>query len=367
VSDVDDQLLAGLQAAKGAGAAPPDAGAIDAQIAAGLQAARGAPTSAGGAFKRGAATGFVDNMLGLPDLALNLVRGPQGAPGLGDTPNYGPGALGRAAQALDPMALIGKLMPARAASLGERTLPLPRGDQAVAGALALTSDQPGNLVDRYKAEMARGSQMQEEHPIASGAGEVAGDMATLMTGRMPFRASIANAEKLIQGINTAKGLNPGMWRIVNEAVSSHTAKSIYQGLFRAGETGLEGASLALLKQGDPVTVGAFSAGGQLAGSTALTLGSHAWGHGLGGFGTRVLGAAAAGAAVARLAYEYTPLGEATSSTRCRPSTAASSTSPWCWAWVWAPACWARGACARRASTRTSRRSLTASPPRRAPR
>jgi hypothetical protein len=303
MSDVDDQLLQGLQAAKGAGAAPPDASAIDAQIAAGLSAARGAPTSAMSAFKRGAASGFADNFLGLPDLAVQA----------GDRALKSASPLYRVADPVDiARKVMGKLTGGAVqlpTEIGQRTPGFPTGDQAVAAASALTSDQPGGLVDRFKTEMARGQQMQEEHPIASGAGEVAGDVGTLMTGRLPLRASIANAEKLIQGINTAKGLNPGMWRIVNEAVSSHTAKSIYQGLFRAGETGLEGASLAVLKQGDPMTVGAFSAGGQLAGSTALSLGSHAWGHGLGGFGTRVLGAAAAGAAVARLAYEYTPLGE----------------------------------------------------------
>lgn len=307
MSDLDEELSAALGGLRG--------GALDAQISAGLASLR-QPTRAGSAFGRAAVTSLANNALALPE-AFARAAMPQDRKPVTDTP------LGRLDAAIPtPIDALGKLV--RAATFGyvdpiaaadkiraSGQRALPSGDQAVAAGLSLTGGvpTPGGIADRYRAEMARGQQMREEHPIASGAGDVAGDVATMMLGKMPFQAAIANGEKVIAGMNTAKNLNPGMWRLINEAVSSAPMKSLYRGLYRAGEAGLEGMSMAVLKGGDPLSVGAFSAGGQMAGSAMLSLNNKLWGSGLGSFGARVASVALAGMAVTKLAYEYTPLGQ----------------------------------------------------------
>lgn len=292
MSDLDDQLASALQGLRG--------GDLDAQLAAGIASLR-QPTTAGGAFSRAAATSLADNALAIPEGAARTLRP------MGLKPNT---EVKNPLDALVRMATFGAINPIANANGvnagGERIL--PAGDQTVAGVLAAagTPGSGGGIADRYRAEMARGQQMQEDHPIASGAGEVAGDVATMITGRMPFRGAIANGEKMIAGMNTAKNLNPGMWRLVNEAVSSAPMKSLYRGLYRGAEAGIEGMSMAVLKGGDPFATGAFAAGGQMAGSGLLTLNKSLWG---GDFGGRVLKTALAGMAVTKLAYEFTPLGE----------------------------------------------------------
>lgn len=308
MSDLDDQLAAALSGLRGGGD-------LDAQLSAGLASLRApteAPITGGRSFGRAAVTSFVDNAMMIPE-TVSRVLVPQDRKLVPDN------ALGRLGAATNPINVIGDLVRKasfgyidpqasadQARASGQRLL--PGGDQIVAAALSPTAPG-GGVVDRYRAELARGERMKAEHPIASGAGEVAGDVATMLMARAPFRQAVANGEKMIAGMNTAKNLNPGMWRLVNEAVSSAPMKSLYRGLYRAGEAGLEGMAMAVLKGGDPLATGAFAAGGQMAGSGLLTLNKGLWGGGLGNFGARLAGTALASMAVTKLAYEYTPLGE----------------------------------------------------------
>lgn len=128
--------------------------------------------------------------------------------------------------------------------------------------------------------------MAREHPIATAVGQVAGDAATLGTLRSPVAkarslAEVGVAERAAQ-VRAAhqKAAEAGKikgFRFADslpEALKEATAQSTSFGALmnrtgRAAETGLEGAALAILQDGDPLEMAAYSAGGQAAGSLLL--------------------------------------------------------------------------------------------------
>lgn len=269
----------------------------------------GAPITGGRAFGRAGVTSFLDNLLGLPDVAANMVReGGQMPPSV--TRMFNPMETVRDVKALfGGPAATNEMQNARTAddsafygreqSLGARNLGLPRGDQVVAAALALPGG-PGGLTDRYQGEIARGQQLREEHPIASTVGDLTGDAATLFTGRMPGVNAMGRAEKVIAGLKNPIA-DPGFRRVAMEVMTSDAMKGVYRGLGRAAETSLEGAGLAILKEGDPIDTALYGAAGQVGGSIGLGMGKAVWKHPL---WATVLGSAA----VYQVAKDMTPGG-----------------------------------------------------------
>lgn len=238
-------------------------------------------TTGGQAFGRSAVNTFVDNVSGIPDALVTAL-----APTAmtvdafrpkelmeGGVPNINPpDVIGRAVRSLtggriDPVA-AGRAYVQDPVRLGDRVLPIPRGEQLVSGALAAKDFVTGdnlNPVDAYRARMAESAQLAEDHPLASGAGGVAGDIATLATGRLPFLGQINKAEKTLAALGPV-GRNQTLTRDISSLFSSAPMKTLYRGLGRTAETGLEGATLSILKGGDPLEAGGYSAGAQAVGS-----------------------------------------------------------------------------------------------------
>lgn len=243
-------------------------------------------TTGGGAFARGMANTTVDNLMGAADLPITAM-----APGAitadllrpreameGGVPNFGPiDVLGRAVRgmtggAVDPVA-AGQRYAQDPVRMGDRVLGLPRGEQVVSGALAGKDFVTGanfNPVDAYRGRMAESQQMGEEHPIATSVGGVAGDVATILTGRMPFAAGAGKSEKALATWRRLD-LDPGFRRTWDRFLKSDSMKSLFRGTGRAAETGIEAATLSVLKEGDPLEAAAYGAGAQMAGSGALSL------------------------------------------------------------------------------------------------
>jgi hypothetical protein len=217
----------------------------------------------GEAFSRFAVGKFADNALAIPDLAVTA-----GARLLTGQPMFD-----REIEGVDPKLNQGMPLP----KLGERVLPIPRVEDLAAGARAI----PGILEGKPPGEAFQAGQqdqtaydesLREAHPFASGAGEISGDIATLLSGRAGGRALKG---KPAQGIPTSRALvpyiEPGLRKYLDEITQKVVASKLPRGLSRAAETGLEGAVLAVLDEGDPVQTAALAAGSQAAGSLFLTM------------------------------------------------------------------------------------------------
>lgn len=232
------------------------------------------------ALTRGFGEAFLDNLMGTPDLVLTggtrmltgqpLVEPPFAPPNPEGTP--------------EP--------PVKLPRVGERVLPLPRGEQVMAGAEAAGRTLAGgeSLPAEYRGARIRQEAAQAQEPGIFGAGQVLGDVATLVTGRMPFARRLARrpqglprindnqvadtleaigrsnpdlAPRVVELIGSARLASPGasrLWGRVSEKLGRAFRKS--------AEKGLEGAVLGALQENDPLTTGALAAGGQLATSIA---------------------------------------------------------------------------------------------------
>lgn len=154
----------------------------------------------------------------------------------------------------------------------------------------------GSVSDRRETALAdqraADRELAEQAPGATLAGEILGDVATVLSGRAPVvRARApqlaANRARLTQEAaeQAPMKLSPKIERELNDIVSRSIApmftsggRQLARAGVKAGETGVEGAVLALLNEGDPVATGAFAAGGQAAGSAMLFLGGKAVRH-----------------------------------------------------------------------------------------
>lgn len=245
--------------------------------------------SSGAAFGRAAIDRFVNNLLAIPSAVADATQ-------------------------VNPIATAGSLL------RGEVPEPVvgsvPRiTTQDVGAALNVVKEAPGmvaqgefNVGERFqqgkqRAEQAA-AQRAEQAPVATALGGVAGDVATIATGRAPFvRAAAAKRQAAQAAPEIVKNLDPGTRQLVERTLNSELFKRLARGLKRATETGLEGATLATLSDGDPVETAAFAAGGQMLGSFGLTL-LPKTGKGLALFGGTVVGMTA----MTRLLQEIIPGG-----------------------------------------------------------
>lgn len=154
--------------------------------------------------------------------------------------------------------------------LGEQVLPIPTAEQARAGISAIASD-PLNVTGAFQTARAEQETRQEAAPIATLAGETAGDIATILTGRAPGVTRAAQASTRAARVPAVQ-ISPGFRRAIDRTFKSKTVTGLGKAAGKATEAGLEGATLAILQGNDPLEVGAFTAAGQTAGSLFLKLG-----------------------------------------------------------------------------------------------
>lgn len=115
-------------------------------------------------------------------------------------------------------------------------------------------------------------------PWSTGAGNVAGDIISIVSGRVPIAGTVVGLTKSpqkLEAIREALDLaKPGAQRFARRLWASAPMTSIKRALGKAGEVGLEGATLAYLHDGDPVKTALYGSGSQLAGSFALSAIKH---------------------------------------------------------------------------------------------
>lgn len=187
--------------------------------------------------------------------------------------------------------------------LGDQILPIPSAEEMRAGVSAgLDVGSPLNVEQRFDLARAEQEQRKQEFPFSTAAGQIAGDVATIATGRAPFARAAQARQIAPPGTALTKFTGPGFRRAVNDAFRSKSVSGLGKAAGKATGVGLEGATIAILQEGDPIEVGAYAAGGQVAGSTFLKLGTT--GKGLLG----VAGAALAAGSVLQMLDSATPGG-----------------------------------------------------------
>lgn len=235
-------------------------------------------------FTRGAATQFLGNILGTPEAISGAIPAQEMSPRMQER-------LGPFAESLRR-------------SQNEGFIRMPTGQEAVAGLQAAVPGPQGSIPDRFSAAMQRGQQAVEQNPGISGAGEVAGDVATLLTGRAPFAKSLARPSTATR----AQTMEPGVRRAFERVLRSQPMQKLFRGAGRAAETGAEAAILQSLNQGDPLEAALFASAGQMAGSGALELSKGLLSGGVGKAGLKLGVAAFAAGSILQLLKEVTPGG-----------------------------------------------------------
>lgn len=147
---------------------------------------------------------------------------------------------------------------------------------AVSSALSGDFGVADNFESARERALESDLQAREDRPGAAVAGDVTGDVATLLTGRTPLARGARNRRLAARAI-PKKAIPPGFKAEVDRLVNSRIAQGLKRGGLRIGETGLEGAVIAALNDDDPVTAAALAAGAQAAGSTFLGLAEFGFG------------------------------------------------------------------------------------------
>ena len=156
-------------------------------------------------------------------------------------------------------------------------------------------------------------------PKASFAGDIAGDVATIVGGRLPFAGKINKGETRLFGkgpdllfggaLKAPKLADPGVARLAQRVITSRPIKLLARGTGRSLEAGFEAAALDLLKGEDPLETAAYAAGVQMAGSGLLQTGKGLLTGGPMKASAKLLLAGASFGAVYQIAKETVPGGE----------------------------------------------------------
>jgi uncharacterized protein YjbJ (UPF0337 family) len=199
-----------------------------------------------GNIAQSAMTRFSNNMLAAPSVAADALSYPLRRAGLL------PGGAGADTSVFG----VTPRLTVEGMGAGLRSL---RGD--------VTPQQAGEQIQA--AEAAR----QAQYPIATGVGDVVGDVATLAEGRAPLTTGLRKFE-YGAAKNVAKGKT--LYEAAPFASKADLLQTVSQspgfnafkrGLGRTGEAGVEGAALGLLHNQDPVEAAGFTAGAQ--GATSM--------------------------------------------------------------------------------------------------
>ena len=222
------------------------------------------------AMGRAALVRFLGNAGAIPENVLRSLLPRE--EGFNPLTLIGKGVRATTGGAIDPIAAAPGARAAIEGSFsGENISAALRTPEQVGRAAASSGDLLGSLgrtpeiFARTQAqERAATSRLSEEAPVATGLGETAGDIATLLTGRAGLRAAgvlpdVAAIAPIVT--RTAK-------TVVGRALQAFARSTKASGA-RALETGAEGALLAALRDSDPAEVATIGAGGQVVGDLAL--------------------------------------------------------------------------------------------------
>ena len=225
------------------------------------------------AFLTGTATQFIDNFLGLPQGLENLGTRASNAINRGAADIFGQRAadflVGPQAEP-DPQ-VLGFDMP-------EAQTIFSAADAGLKTALG-----QGDFSTLFEQEKQTREDLAADNPIATLLGELGGDVATIMTGRVQapgaprtaagglFDKRIADALASGSKALAPKAGRPGVVKQVKDVVDSELFQKAMRGIGRSAETGLEAAALEIMQDGDPLETAGLAAGGQLAASGALSL------------------------------------------------------------------------------------------------
>lgn len=213
-------------------------------------------------FSEGVAQGgletTLDNLLGIPEF---VARGGRGMNNI----------------ALSSMGYEMKPIPQ------EGLLGLPSGREAAAGIdTALGKVGMGGLLSvspNFDENLARRERVAEQAPVGDFIGSTATDAGFLALGRAPlmqgktggiFDEGIEAALEKASQVLGRKAAPTGSARFTKEIIDNETVRKMARGVGRAGETSLEGLTIAVLKGGDPFEAALMSGGAQLASSVVQT-------------------------------------------------------------------------------------------------
>lgn len=204
-------------------------------------------------FVSGAAERVAGNVLGIPEAVARAGLGAKNIPNL---------IMGRPLERVTP---------------GDSILGLPDGRQALSGAQAIGGLLKGefNMEDTFNEALQERQEIESANPNMFSFGEFGGDALSLILSRSPRSGPggiLDDAAEQLRG-SVSSLIKPvgktGMAKQTKEIVDSQAFKDLARAAGRSVETGLEGAALAMVQDGDPVETFALAAGGQLASSGAL--------------------------------------------------------------------------------------------------
>lgn len=190
-------------------------------------------------------------------------------------------ALLRAPEVLSEMLAVG-LMPRRESGQRSDIMPfldehqplrLPSAAEVVAAGDvagqvpgAIARSEPLGLNERFNTALERQQEIdirsQEEAPVGTAVGEVAGDVATILATRGLGRV-MSGGSALPRASSTTPFVRPAQTQLGSAIQTGLRVTG--QGLKRAAETGSEAAILAALNEADPTEAGAIAAGVQAGG------------------------------------------------------------------------------------------------------
>lgn len=219
-----------------------------------------------------------------------------GARMLGGISNLSEAALNAPGRAINPVlsAAFAPAMPATPGTPAARRQPsppqIPRVTLPEGGELAAMAESPmqaaisgfsggsWSLGDAYDARMEDRRITEADRPGMSFLGRTAADTSMLVGARYPLRGGQAGGAfdmAIARGADAARRfVNPSMAATGGGAAAGKAVGGLgvlARGAGRAVESGLEGAMIAALQDGDPATLAAVGAGSQVAGSMANTI------------------------------------------------------------------------------------------------
>jgi len=165
-------------------------------------------------------------------------------------------------------------------------LPRPTTNEVGAGIRSIPGLFGSQLItERFDDELALlegdEAKLREQHPTATAAGDVGGDVASLFVGRQAvgMEEKMRRAENLIMNprpdiyfsaARQVEKIKPGLMGVVEDAVKNNNAwRKLLKGAGRSAETGVEAVALDVLHGDNPSETAAWAAASQAGGSMTL--------------------------------------------------------------------------------------------------
>lgn len=218
---------------------------------------------------RRAAARFVSNALGLPAGVGELLE--IGAAGL----QAGAGAIGSAVTGGDGPGFGQRFEAARQQQSQQfpasalQAIPSPSPEQVLAGTETIKripkiAGSEASLGSEFQNQLQLQQAQAAQHPIATGAGDVLGDIGSILSLRPALRGRFRSAR-------ARTSLPEETVDIIDSAANRLTRITGFSKRLgaQAGEAGFEGALLAAVGEGDPIATAGWTAGAQVGGSLAL--------------------------------------------------------------------------------------------------